>query len=262
MSTYTLDRMNNNAWYRQIAAGWARRMMTGDSPAAWAHHTDTDVQFALHQLKLCPGDRVLDLGCGWGRHSLALAAYGLHVTGLDLSRDLLTLARYNARRQNLNINWVEADIAHPPLRGPFDAIVQFWGNLLTWFTDADQTLDALWNVTNLLRPGGRMVFGTDDWEPELPSRSQHWDEWSGGAAIYRQRYDQQLRIAETQTVIFGPEHERQEFRRQTWWPSRGDMEMLFAQVGLKVCGRYNTFANSPHNPYAPGLVYVLMRAGD
>jgi SAM-dependent methyltransferase len=146
-----------------------------------------------------------------------------------------------------------------PLRGPFDAIAQFCGNFMTWFTDRERTLEALWSMANLLRPGGRLLLGTDDWQPELPHRSQQWDEWPGGAAIYRQRYDAQRRIAEKQTVIFGPQHQRQEYRRQTWWPSHHDMETMFAQVGLGICAQYNTCVDAPYRPDQSGLVYLLAR---
>jgi SAM-dependent methyltransferase len=258
--TLTIDRTDNNAWHRQLASRWIRRMFTGDTPDTWVQNTNTDVQYAITRLNVRPGNRVLDLGCGWGRHSLALAAYGLRVTGLDLSHDLLALARYNARRHGLNVNWVEADIAALPLHASFDAIAQFCGNLMTWFSDRDRAVEALWNVTNLLRPGGRFVVGSDEWQPELPARAQHWDEWDGGAAIYRQRFDRQRRIYEAQTVVFGPQHERREFRRQTWWPTHHDMEVLFEQVGLAVCERSNGFVDAPFDPGLPGLVYVLERA--
>lgn len=259
MFTLTIHQTDNNAWYRQIAAGWARQMLMGNSPGAWAENTNVEVQFAVNQLHLQPGDRVLDLGSGWGRHSLPLAAYGLRVTGLDLSRDLLSLARYSARRSGLTIDWVEGDLANLPFAGPFDAVAQFCGNLLTWFDNRHQTMETLWKVASLLRPGGRLLLGTDDWEPELPSRSQHYDEWDGGAAIYRQKYDQQSRMAETQTVLFGPEHKRQEYYRQNWWPSTQEMESLFEQIGLVVCGRTNSYRVRPFRPEAPGLVYVLER---
>jgi len=245
--------------YRQMAVGWARRMINGDSPAAWADNTEAEVHFAITHLRLNPGDRVLDVGCGWGRHSLLFAAYGLRVTGIDLSHELLTLAHYNAQRRGLSIDWVEADVADMPLRGPFDAIVQFCGNFMTWFTDRGRALETLWRVTSLLRPGGRLLFGTDDWQSDLPHRSQQWDEWPGGAAIYRQRYDRQRRIAETQTVIFGPQHQRLEYRWQTWWPSHHDMDQLFAQAGLLALGRYNTFLDAPYDPGQSGLVYLLAR---
>lgn len=244
-----------------MAASWARRLITGTSPAAWADETEAQVQFAVRQLHVRPGDRVLDLGCGWGRHSLALAGYGARVTGVDVARDLLTLARYSARRQQLHVDWVEADAAALPLRGPFDAIAQFCGNMLTWFATPERTLDALWSVANLLRPGGRFLLGARDWRPELPARSQHYDEWQGGAAIYRQRFDRELRLAQTQTVVFGPDHRRAEYRSQVWWPSPAEMERLFHQVGLVVVRRSNVYADQPYNASAPGLIYVLAREG-
>ena len=259
MNAVTID---NQAWVRHQAAKWVRRMLQGEAPGAWAHNTEAEVQFAVTQLRLRPGDRVLDLACGWGRHSLELASYGLNVIGLDLSHELLALARYQARRRGLKVNWVEADVAHLPLRGEFDAVAQFCGNLITWFAGRDETLAALSRVASLLRPGGRLLFGTDDWRPELPGRSQHWDEWNGGAAIYRHRFDARRRMAEVQMVVFGPGHAREEFWRKTWWPSHCEMEALFEQAGLVVCGRYNAFADEPYNPAQAGLVYVLERRGD
>jgi 2-polyprenyl-3-methyl-5-hydroxy-6-metoxy-1,4-benzoquinol methylase len=254
--------IDNQVWVRQQAAKWVRRMLNGETPGAWTHHTESEVQFAVAQLGLRAGDRVLDLACGWGRHSLELASYGLNVTGLDLSHELLTLARHHARRRRVQVNWVQADVARLPLRGPFDAVAQFWGNLITWFADRDETLAVLKRLSSVLRPGGRLLFGTSDWLPELPGRSQHWDEWNGGAAIYRQRYDARRRIAEMQMVVFGPGHEREEFWRKTWWPSHCDMEGLFEQAGLMVCGRFNAFADRPYDPSEPGLVYVLERCAN
>lgn len=262
MHSLNPDHSRNVAWYREEAAGWARRLIAGDSPAAWAQNTETEIRFAIRHLGLQRGDRLLDLGCGWGRHSLPLAAYGVRVTGVDISRELLALARYQSRRQGLSVQWVEADIAHLPLRGAFDAVAQFCGNFLAWFADPDQARAALWEVTALLRPGGRLLIGADDWQPELPDRAQTWDEWTGGAAIYRHRYDPRQRMAHTQTVVFGPGHQRREYVRQTWWPSHLDMERLFAEVGLRVCGRFNDCSAGAFNPARQGLVYVLARQGD
>lgn len=256
----TTDRTKANSdWFRRVAAGWARRMITGQAPVTWAQNTEHEIRFALRHLDLHRNDRVLDLGCGWGRHSLPLAAHGLHVTGVDLSRDLLAVARYNARRHGLHVSWVEADAARLPLRGEFDAVAQFCGNLLTWFSNRTEAHHVLSGVANLLRPGGRLLIGMADWQSELPERLHEWDEWDGGAAIYRQRFDGAHRTYEAQTVIFGPDHARAEFWRRTWWPSRDDMEALFAQVGLHIHLRTNGCDEEAYDPRREGLVYVLIR---
>ena len=94
MHALGLTHRDNLAWNRQMAAELARRMMSGDTPAAWASNTEVEVQFAVTYLRLAAGDRLLDLGCGWGRHSLPLAARGLRVTGLDpVSYTHLTLPK-------------------------------------------------------------------------------------------------------------------------------------------------------------------------
>lgn len=55
-------------------------------------NTDAEVDFVLSELDLEPGSRLLDLGCGVGRHAVRLAAAGLSVTGVDLSHHMLEQA--------------------------------------------------------------------------------------------------------------------------------------------------------------------------
>ncbi len=253
---------SSDIWQRQMAAGWVRRIITGDSPGEWAHNTDAEIQFAISVLNLRRGDHILDLGCGWGRHSVPLAHFGLRVTALDVSHELVTLARYNAQRAGVDVKWIESDIATAPVSGTFDAIVQFCGNFLTWFSSRTQALQVLRQVVTFLKPGGRLLLGQPDWQPHLPQRAQDYEEWQGGAAIYRHRYDEELRMAHKQVVIFGPEHERREFTRLTWWPSQHDMESLFEQAGLEICARFNTCSLAPYNSADKGLIYLLQRRGE
>lgn len=54
--------------------------------------TANEVAFLLDELGLRPGDRLLDVGCGPGRHALALAAAGIEVVGVDISQHFVDLA--------------------------------------------------------------------------------------------------------------------------------------------------------------------------
>ncbi|MBP2158784.1 MULTISPECIES: class I SAM-dependent methyltransferase [Asticcacaulis] len=67
------------------------------------------------------GLRVLDIGCGTGRHTIRLARAGNRVTGIDLSPGMLAVAR--EKLSSLDVALIEGDILTAPPPGPFDAVV-------------------------------------------------------------------------------------------------------------------------------------------
>ena len=111
---------------------------------------DRLVRFAA----LEPGDRVLDVGCGMGRYTFALADRGLAVEGLDLSQALLERFRaFDNGRYRIPLYC--GDVLHPPseLRGNFDALVGFF--TLHHLHDLGGCLQSM---RTLARPGGRIAF--------------------------------------------------------------------------------------------------------
>jgi SAM-dependent methyltransferase len=100
------------------------------------------------------GERVLDVGCGMGRYTFALADRGLAVEGLDLSEALLErLREFDAGQYGIPLHC--ADVLDPPdeLRERFDAILGFF----TLHHLHDLT-GCLRSMRSLVRPGGRVVF--------------------------------------------------------------------------------------------------------
>jgi 2-polyprenyl-3-methyl-5-hydroxy-6-metoxy-1,4-benzoquinol methylase len=120
-----------------------------------------------------PGARVLDLACGEGRHSLAAAALGAVVVGVDRDPARLAIARDRATRAGLSIVFREVDLEGDwPDLGSFDAVLVFNyldrasmprmlqllspGGLLIMETYLEAQRDAGWGPTSdkhLLRPG-------------------------------------------------------------------------------------------------------------
>ncbi|MCK6076125.1 class I SAM-dependent methyltransferase [Paenibacillus silvae] len=119
------------------------------------HGAYEEVHKMINWLKLHPGAEVLDLCCGMGRHSLALADAGLQVTGVDLSDVLLQEARELDTEHR--VRWVHADMRSVPLEGGFDAVVNLFTSFGYFPEDVEQ-LKVLYAIHHMLRPGGRFII--------------------------------------------------------------------------------------------------------
>ena len=108
----------------------------------------------LHAANVQDGQRVLDVGCGCGDTSIALAAHGGIVQGVDISEPMLT----QARRRSSEVEFILADAANFAPDQPYDLIFSRFG--VMFFSDPT---DALRNLRSLLNADGRLVFVC--WQP-------------------------------------------------------------------------------------------------
>ena len=66
---------------------------------SWTEDTENQVDFIIKAMGLSGGERILDLACGYGRHSLALARRGFSVVGVDITKDYVDDANLNAKKE-------------------------------------------------------------------------------------------------------------------------------------------------------------------
>jgi SAM-dependent methyltransferase len=121
--------------------------------------TKQEVDFLLELLELPEGARLLDVGCGPGRHAIPLAAAGLSVTGVDVSRRFLEIARDHANEQGVpgeRLALFDCDARQMPFEDEFDAVVSLCQGGFGLMGD-DDTL-VLRRMTEALRSGGRVVL--------------------------------------------------------------------------------------------------------
>jgi SAM-dependent methyltransferase len=85
--------------------------------------TVAEVDFLVGALRLARGARILDVGCGVGRHSLELARRGYRVVGLDISNRFIQLAREAATRERLSAEFVVGDARDIRFQDEFDAAI-------------------------------------------------------------------------------------------------------------------------------------------
>jgi ubiquinone/menaquinone biosynthesis C-methylase UbiE len=115
-----------------------------------------DTHFYIEEFKSLDGE-ILELACGTGRITCAIAKAGKAITGLDLSESMLSEAKQKSKKLNLNIEWVHGDMAQFELNKKFDAIFVGYNSvhhILTY----QKFENLLACVKKHLKPGGRFLF--------------------------------------------------------------------------------------------------------
>ena len=121
--------------------------------------TANEVAFLVDELELKPGMRVLDVGCGPGRHAYALAALGIEVHGVDIAQTFIDIARQDAPAL---ATFERLDARSLPFHGEFDAVISLCqgafglaGGAAAVGPDPDSAV--LDGMARALAPGGRLA---------------------------------------------------------------------------------------------------------
>jgi SAM-dependent methyltransferase len=125
-------------------------------------NTAREVEFLLEVLSLQPGDAILDVGCGTGRHSIELAKRGYAVTGVDLSSGMLARAAEAAMAAGVHVDWIHADATRFTIPKPHDCAICLceggFGLLGLGDDPIGQPLSILRNISRSLKPQARILL--------------------------------------------------------------------------------------------------------
>jgi SAM-dependent methyltransferase len=124
---------------------------------AFTKGTEQEVAFLVDALGLEAGERVLDVGCGPGRHALALARRGIEVVGVDLSEDFVALAREAGAKEELPARFEILDVRDLAYDGQFDAAVCLCQGGFGLLGGRDEPA-VFARIAAALRPGGRLAL--------------------------------------------------------------------------------------------------------
>lgn len=100
---------------------------------------------------------ILNLGCGTGKHDIALAKVGYHITGIDLSKQMIEIARENGKESGKEIHFRQGDIRHLDLGEKFDTAISLF-HVMSYQTTNEDLLHAFQTAYNHLRKGGLFIF--------------------------------------------------------------------------------------------------------
>jgi len=104
--------------------------------------------------------RIIDIGCGTGRHSIELTERGYKVIGIDLSESQLEQAKVKAKAQNLQIDFQKHDARNLPFKNEYDLAIMLCEGAFSLMETDEMNYEILQSAANSLKAAGKLIFTT------------------------------------------------------------------------------------------------------
>ena len=118
---------------------------------------DIDVSFLRCALSFKKTDKILDLACGDGRHTLEIMKKGFDIDGLDFSNFLIKTAMEKARKENIKVKYYKQDIHSMKTGEKYDKVFLFFSDL-----GILKPSKLIKNVIKVLKPNGSFLLDSDN----------------------------------------------------------------------------------------------------
>ncbi len=194
--------------------------------------TDVEVSALVRLLELDTPKKILDLACGFGRHTNRLAALGHCMTGIDLTPGFLEIARMDASQHNVEVQYRTGDMRCITYENEFDRVMLLF-TAFGYFTD-DVNLQVLINVRNALKAGGLLIFDTLNRDVLLKEMRPYFIvEKEGNMMIDRHSFDGlQGRFYNKRVVIRDGVRKDKPFFVRIYNPN--ELQALINQAGMEL----------------------------
>ena len=152
--------------------GWTMKA----AKCPWTEDTVREIEFVIHFLALSGKERILDLGCGYGRHALALAERGYDIVGVDITSEYIDEAKDRAAAKCLNATFICSSILDIQFDKEFDVVLNLCDGAIG-YCESDNDNELMFDViSRALVPNGQhllQVLNRKHAEKYFPRRD--WD---------------------------------------------------------------------------------------
>jgi len=143
-------------WYEELFQNYAETYET----EVYTKGTIGEIDFIEKEIKHDKSKKILDIGCGTGRHSIELAKRGYNVTGIDLSECMLEMAKQKAKEAKVKVEFIKADARYLKFEKEFDlALIICEGGFCLMETD-EMNYMVLQSASRSLKQKGKLILNT------------------------------------------------------------------------------------------------------
>ncbi len=143
-------------WYEELFEDYADKY----DKESFTKGTLGEVDFIENELNYDKAKKILDIGCGTGRHSIELAKRGYKVTGFDLSESLLNKAIRIAKDNKLEINFIKKDARDFNFNCQYDLAIMICEGAFPLMETDEMNYKILKNIHSSLKDNGKLIFTT------------------------------------------------------------------------------------------------------
>jgi SAM-dependent methyltransferase len=251
----------------QIPEDWyADAFDAASAEMAWTDRTGPEVDRVVKILQPRGGERILDLACGSGRHALELRRRGFEVVGADISADLIEIARREAAAEDLDVEFVRADLRDLEFEEEFDLVLNLNDGAIGYLESDEENRRSFGVISRALRPGGRNLLQLPNVlyaRERLPQRS--WIPASSMIELVEHRWNRKARRLEGLMVAarFGEVLENLdgiEFSQRLYGVD--ELREIYDSVGMELLTTYHG-SGRPKEPKSSQFeIFVEARTSD
>jgi 2-polyprenyl-3-methyl-5-hydroxy-6-metoxy-1,4-benzoquinol methylase len=143
-------------WYEELFTNYAEQY----DKESFTQGTIGEVDFIEKEIDFNKSIKILDVGCGTGRHSIELARRGYSVFGIDLSDDQLAMAKRKAQAMGVSVTFEKHDARNFNFHQEYELAIMICEGAFPLMETDEMNFQILSNVYNSLAPGGKLIFTT------------------------------------------------------------------------------------------------------
>lgn len=143
-------------WYEELFTNYALKYEKED----FTQGTVQEVDFIIKEINEDKTCRILDIGCGTGRHAIELARRGYNVTGVDLSESMIKKAKEKSLNYGVEVYFHIADARNLKFKDEFELVIMMCEGAFPLMETYEQNFEILKNAAKALKKNGKLIFTT------------------------------------------------------------------------------------------------------
>jgi 2-polyprenyl-3-methyl-5-hydroxy-6-metoxy-1,4-benzoquinol methylase len=143
-------------WYEELFENYGQKY----DKECFTQGTIGECDFIEQEIGCNKSMKILDVGCGTGRHCIELSKRGYNVTGIDLSDSQLARAKEKAAKKGLKIDFLKYDARELPFNDEYDLVIMLCEGAFPLMETDEMNYKILKNATKSLTKHGKLIFTT------------------------------------------------------------------------------------------------------